>query len=107
MRATSRTIKNNMADQNQTHELVSDVLFEDHLVDMWPQYPCLYDVRSSNFKNRDSREKGFGRNSRKVGALAALKRLRRLCKRRTKSNIFRLQNRLRDFHLCFDPPCCF
>ena len=59
MRATSRTIKNNMADQNQTHELVSDVLFEDHLVDMWPQHPCLYDVRSSGFKNRDSREKAL------------------------------------------------
>ena len=50
MRATSRIIKNNMADQNQTHELVSDVLFEDHLVDMWPQYPCLYDVRSRILK---------------------------------------------------------
>ena len=59
MRATSRTIKNNMADQNQTHELVSDVLFEDHLVDMCPQHPCLYDVRSSDFKNRDSREKAL------------------------------------------------
>ena len=57
MRATSRTIKNNMVDQNQTHELVSDVLFEDHLVDTWPQHPCLYDVRSSGFKNRDFREK--------------------------------------------------
>ena len=48
-----------MADQNQTHELVSDVLFKDQLVDMWPQRPCLYDVRSSDFKNRDSREKAL------------------------------------------------
>ena len=67
MRATSRTIKNNMVDQNQTHELVSDVLFEDHLVDMWPQHPCLYDVRSSGFKNRDSREKTLEEIAEKLG----------------------------------------
>ena len=67
MRATSRTIKNNMVDQNQTHELVSDVLFEDHLVDMWPQHPCLYDVRSSGFKNRDSREKALEEIAEKLG----------------------------------------
>ena len=56
-----------MADQNQTHELVSDVLFEDHLVDMWPQYPCLYDVRSSDLKNRDSREKALEEIAEKLG----------------------------------------
>ena len=67
MRATSRTIKNNMADQNQTHELVSDVLFEDHLVDMWPQHPCLYDVSSSDFKNRDSGEKALEEIAEKLG----------------------------------------
>ena len=67
MRATSRTMKNNMVDQNQTHELVSDVLFEDHLVDMWPQHPCLYDVRSSGFKNRDSREKALEEIAEKLG----------------------------------------
>ena len=67
MRATSKIIKNNMADQNQTHELVSDVLFEDHVVDMWPQYPWLYDVRSSDFKNRDSREKALEEIAEKLG----------------------------------------
>ena len=67
MRATSRTIKNNMADQNQTHELVSDVLFEDHLVDMWPQHPCLYDVSSSDIKNRDSGEKALEEIAEKLG----------------------------------------
>ena len=65
MRATSRTIKNNMVDQNQTHELVSDVLFEDH---MWSHHPCLYDVRSSGFKNRDSIEKALEEIAEKLGA---------------------------------------
>ena len=64
MRATSRTIKNNMVDQNQTHELVSDVLFEDH---MWSQHPCLHDVRSSGFKNRDSTEKALEEIAEKLG----------------------------------------
>ena len=33
--------------------LVSDALLEDKFVTIWPDYPCLYDVRSVDFRNRD------------------------------------------------------
>ena len=39
-----------------TSEIVNDVLLENKLVQMWPDYPCLYDVRSAVFKNRDVRQ---------------------------------------------------
>lgn len=40
-------------------EHVIEVLLEDSLVEIWPDYPCLYDVRSPEFKNRDYREKAL------------------------------------------------
>ena len=39
--------------------MVSEVILEDKLVDLWQDYPCLYDVRSPDFKNRDKREVAF------------------------------------------------
>ena len=30
--------------------LASDALLEDKFVTIWPDYPCLYDVRSVDFK---------------------------------------------------------
>ena len=38
-------------------DLVNDYIVEDKLVDIWPNYPCLFDVRSPDFKNRDKRQK--------------------------------------------------
>ena len=32
--------------------LVSDALLEDKFVTIWPDYPCLYDVRSVDFRNK-------------------------------------------------------
>ena len=32
--------------------LVSDTLLEDKFVTIWPHYPCLYDVRAFDFRNR-------------------------------------------------------
>ena len=37
--------------------LVSDALLEDTFVNIWPDYPCLYDVRSVDFRNRDLLQK--------------------------------------------------
>ena len=45
-----------MEDQSQ---LLADVLLEDKISDLWPEYPCLYDVRSPDFKNRDMREVAY------------------------------------------------
>ncbi|XP_041860852.1 uncharacterized protein LOC121652246 [Melanotaenia boesemani] len=43
-----------------THsEVVNDYILEDKLVEMWPDYPCLYVVTLSDFKNRDKREQAF------------------------------------------------
>ena len=38
----------------QRSEVVAEaILAEDKLVDVWPKYPCIYNVRSRDFKNRD------------------------------------------------------
>ena len=52
-----------MAAQN----VVADIMLEDQIADMWPDYPCLYDVRSPDFKNRDLRESGIQEIAEKVG----------------------------------------
>ena len=36
-----------------THDIVNDDLLEDRLVQMWPDYPCLYDVRDASVKSRN------------------------------------------------------
>ena len=44
---------------HSVNDMVNDVLLEDKLVELWPDYPCLYDVRSPEFKNRDLRQLAF------------------------------------------------
>ena len=39
--------------------LVSDALPEDKFVTIWPDYRCLYDVRSVDFRNRDLRQQAM------------------------------------------------
>ena len=39
--------------------LVSDALLEYKFVTIWPDYPCLYDVRSVDFRNRDLLQKAM------------------------------------------------
>ena len=39
--------------------LVSDTLLEDKFVTILPDYPCLYDVRSVDFRNRDLLQKAM------------------------------------------------
>ncbi len=34
-------------------EIMNEILTEDKLVQMWPDFPCLYDEQSPAFKNRD------------------------------------------------------
>ena len=43
-----------------THGIVNDVLLEDKLVQMWPDYPCLYEVKAPSFKNRRVRQVVMG-----------------------------------------------
>ena len=39
-----------------THDVVNDVLLEDRLVQMWPDCPCLYDVRATSSNTREVRQ---------------------------------------------------
>ena len=39
-----------------TETLLSEIMLEEKLVELWPDYGCLYDVRSPDFKNRDKRQ---------------------------------------------------
>ena len=39
--------------------LVSDALLEDKFVTIWLDYPCLYDVRSVDFRNTDLLQKAM------------------------------------------------
>ena len=38
--------------------VIAEAVLEDKIADIWPEshYPCLYDVRSPDFKNRELRE---------------------------------------------------
>ena len=38
------------------HDSVKGVLLKDRLMQMWPEYPCLYDARGALFKSRDVRQ---------------------------------------------------
>ena len=40
-------------------EVMNEYILEDKLADLWPNYPCLFDVRSPDLKNRDKRLKAF------------------------------------------------
>jgi len=45
-----------ISERATTHDIVNDVLLKDRLVQMWPDYPCLYDVRTIPFKSRNVRQ---------------------------------------------------
>ncbi len=40
----------------ETTEYVNETLLEENLRDIWPDNPCLFDVRSPIFKDREKRE---------------------------------------------------
>ena len=42
----------NQREEVNGNDLVNEVLLKDRLVEIWPDYPCLYDVRSTDFKMR-------------------------------------------------------
>ena len=47
--------------------VVNEAILEDKLVDLWPDYSCLYDVSSQNFKKQRYERRRNGRNCEKVG----------------------------------------
>ena len=36
--------------------LLNEIMLEEKLVELWPDYGCLYDMRSPDFKNKDKRQ---------------------------------------------------
>ena len=49
------------------NSIVADAVLEDKLADLWPDYPCLYDVQCPEFKNRELRDKAFQKLAEKHG----------------------------------------
>ena len=47
--------------------VVHEAILEDQIADLWPDYPCLYDVKSSDFKNRDLRDQAVEEMGKKLG----------------------------------------
>ena len=39
-----------------SNNALDEIVAEEKLVEIWPDHPCLYDVRSADFKNRDKRQ---------------------------------------------------
>jgi hypothetical protein len=56
---------------NDGNNLVNDVLLDDQLVELWPDYPCLYDVRAAEFKNRDLRQQAMEEIAKKLSQTGA------------------------------------
>ena len=51
-----------MADETVLEDIVAEV----KLIDIWPNYPCLYDVRLRDCKNQNKREKAIMEMSQKL-----------------------------------------
>ena len=47
--------------------ILAEAVLEDKLADCWPDFPCLYDVRSSDFKNCELRDKVLQELAEKLG----------------------------------------
>ena len=47
--------------------VLSEVMLEEKLAELWPEYGCLYDVRSPDFKDRHRREMPMSEIAEKLG----------------------------------------
>ena len=47
--------------------VIAEAMLEDQLADIWPDYVCLYDVRSPEFKNRELRDRASREIAEKLG----------------------------------------
>ena len=53
-------------------EVVSEYILEDKIIDMWPNYPCIFDVRSPHFKNREKRQKAHEEMAKELNQTGSL-----------------------------------
>ena len=47
-------------------EVVNEYILDDNIVNLWPNYPCLFDSRSPDLKNRDKRQKAHKEIAKKL-----------------------------------------
>ena len=47
--------------------VVAEAMLEGQIADIWPDYACLYDVRSPEFKNRKLRDRAIQEMAEKLG----------------------------------------
>lgn len=52
--------------------LVAEAMLEDQIADVWQEHPCLYDVRSPDFKNREMRDNSIQEIAEKIGTTGTL-----------------------------------
>jgi hypothetical protein len=52
--------------------VIAEAVVEDEIADIWPDYPCLYDVWSPDFKNREMRENSVVKIAEKRGKTGML-----------------------------------
>ena len=65
-RETRQGCRLNFYKERDMAEFISETLNEEKLIELWPEYPCLYDVRRNDFKDRDKREKAISEIAGKV-----------------------------------------
>ena len=39
--------------------VINDLLKEEKLINLWPEYPCLFNISSADFKNQDKRDMAY------------------------------------------------
>ena len=48
--------------------VIDDLLKEKKLIELWPEYPCLFKVSSADFKNRDKQDMAYSEIAEKNGS---------------------------------------
>ena len=48
-----------MGEEEKISHMVNEIILEDRLVELWPDYPCLYDIRCGEFNNRGLQQQAF------------------------------------------------
>ena len=69
------------AETSEASDFLSETILEEKLLDLWPDHPCLYDVRSATFMDRGKREDTFHDMAMKLnksGTLLSYCKFRRL-----------------------------
>ena len=73
LRGNNKTINSIESRPSSNSSFATEAVLEDKLADFWPDFPCLYDVRSPDFKNRELWEKALEELAEKLGTTCKFK----------------------------------